>query len=143
MNLGDVMQCHGLCLLTIVLLEIVSLQHHAEVWVHQKEAFASTADSIHQARPHPPSHAVSSLCGTQVLYALAIEDLPGKAPPLLQSMAMTCREHEQVIVTLQVWEDEEVVRWVIHSRIVPKYLVVVQPLLGGIRPTCLLARVLP
>jgi hypothetical protein len=29
MNLGDVMQCHDLCLLTIVFLEIVSLQHHA------------------------------------------------------------------------------------------------------------------
>lgn len=50
-----------------------------------------------------------------MLCELAREDWLGKAPLLLQSMAMICREHEEVIATVQVWEDEEVVRWVIHS----------------------------
>lgn len=102
-------------------------------------------DSVHQARLHPLSQVVASLCGTQVLCVLAtcpVEGLSGMAPPLLQSMAMTFHEHEQVIVTLQVWEDEEVVQWVIHSWTVPKSLAVARPLLDGIRPTCLLARAL-
>lgn len=146
MSLNGVMSSYNLCLLPIALLEMESSQeYYAEVWAHQKKAFAKMVDSVHQARRHPLPHAVASLCGTQVLCVLAIcpvEDLSVKAPPLLQSMAMTYHEHEQVIVTLQVWEDEEVVQWVIHLWTVLKSLAVARPLLDGIRPTCLLARAL-